>query len=115
MGSSTSKGNISTFMLVVSLLAILVIAVVITELMLTDGVRAGRYNNPNVASKVVRGTIYDRNGHQVYHRRNIATDDDWWDPAARRHPGGTYFYYFKAHGVTIHTQHTGVIEVLRDK
>ena len=60
-------------------------------------------------------TIYDRNGHQVYHRRNIATDDDWWDPAAHRHPGGTYFYYFKAHGVTIHTQHTGVIEVLRDK
>ena len=57
-------------------------------------------------------TIYDRNGHQVYHRRNIATDDDWWDPAAHRHPGGTYFYYFKAHGVTIHTQHTGVIEVL---
>ena len=60
-------------------------------------------------------TIYDRNGHQVYHRRNIATDSDWWDPAARRHPAGTYFYYFKAHGVTIHTQHTGVIEVLRDK
>ena len=60
-------------------------------------------------------TIYDRYGHQVYHRRNIATDSDWWDPAARRHPAGTYFYYFKAHGVTIHTQHTGVIEVLRDK
>ena len=60
-------------------------------------------------------TIYDRNGHQVYHRRNIATDSDWWDPAARRAPAGTYFYYFKAHGVTIHTQHTGVIEVLRDK
>ena len=57
-------------------------------------------------------TIYDRNGHQVYHRRNIATDDDWWAPATRRHPGGTYFYYFKAHGITIHTQHTGVIEVL---
>ena len=60
-------------------------------------------------------TIYDRNGHQVYHRRNIATDSDWWDPAARRHPAGTYFYYFKAHGVTIHTQHTGVIEVLSVK
>lgn len=65
MGSSTSKGNISTFMLVVSLLAIIVIAGVITELMLTDGVRAGRYNNPNVASKVVRGTIYDRNGRAL--------------------------------------------------
>ena len=60
-------------------------------------------------------TIYDRNGHQVYHRRNIATDTDWWDPAAHRHPAGTYFYYFKAHGITIHTQHTGVIEVLCDQ
>ena len=65
MGSSTSKGNISTFMLVIALLAILAIAAVITELMLTDGVRAGRYNNPNVASKVVRGTIYDRNGRAL--------------------------------------------------
>ena len=52
-------------MLVVSLLAIVLIAGVITELMLTDGVRAGRYNNPNVASKVVRGTIYDRNGRAL--------------------------------------------------
>ena len=59
--------------------------------------------------------IFDRTGHQVYHRHNIATEDDWWDPAARRHPGGTYFYYFKAHGVTIHTQHIGVIEVLTGK
>ena len=52
-------------MLVIALLAIIVIAAVITELMLTDGVRAGRYNNPNVASKVVRGTIYDRNGRAL--------------------------------------------------
>ena len=65
MGSSTSKGNISTFMLVIAVLAIVVIAAVVTELMLTDGVRAGRYNNPNVASKVVRGTIYDRNGRAL--------------------------------------------------
>ena len=59
--------------------------------------------------------IFDRTGRQVYHKHNIATEDDWWDPAARRHPGGTYFYYFKAHGVTIHTQHIGVIEVLTGK
>ena len=57
----------------------------------------------------------DRSGHQVYHHRNIATDDDWWNPAAQRAPSGTYFYYFKAHGINIHTQHTGVIEVLGDK
>ena len=60
-------------------------------------------------------TIYDRYGHCVYHKRNIATEADWWDPAAQRTPAGTYFYYFKAHGVNIWTQHRGVIEVLRDK
>ena len=60
-------------------------------------------------------TIYDRTGHQVYHKRNINNESDWWDPAAQRAPSGTYFYYFKAHGVNIWTQHRGVIEVLRDK
>ena len=60
-------------------------------------------------------TIYDRSGLQVYHHRNIASDDDWWKSAAQRAPSGTYFYYFKAHGVNIWTQHTGVIEVLSDK
>ena len=60
-------------------------------------------------------TIYDRTGHQVYHKRNISNDSDWWDPAAQRAPSGTYFYYFKAHGVNIWTQHRGVIEVLHDK
>ena len=60
-------------------------------------------------------TIYDRTGHCVYHKRNIANESDWWNPAAQRTPSGTYFYYFKAHGVNIWTQHRGVIEVLRDK
>jgi len=60
-------------------------------------------------------SIYDRTGRRVYHKVNIADEGDWWDPAAQRIPAGTYFYYFKAHGVTIHTQHTGVIEVLHDK
>ena len=52
-------------MLVIALLFLIIAAGVITELMLTDGVRAGRYRNPNVASKVVRGTIYDRNGRAL--------------------------------------------------
>ena len=60
-------------------------------------------------------TIYDRYGHCVYHKRNIATEDDWWDPSAQRAPAGTDFYYFNAHGVNIWTQHRGVIEVLREK
>ena len=59
-------------------------------------------------------TIYDRYGHCIYHKRNIATEADWWDPATQRAPAGTYFYYFKAHGVNIWTQHRGVIEVLRN-
>ena len=58
-------------------------------------------------------SIYDRTGRRVFHKVNISSDDDWWDPAAQRIPSGTYFYYFRAHGVTIHTQHTGVIEVLK--
>ena len=57
--------------------------------------------------------IYDRTGQLVFHAHNIATEDDWWDPAAQRAPDATYFYVFKAHGVTIHTMHQGVIEVLR--
>lgn len=60
-------------------------------------------------------TIFDRTGHVVYHRKNIARDDEWWDPGTDRIPSGTYFYIFKAHGVVIQTQHNGVIEVLREK
>ena len=60
-------------------------------------------------------SIYDRTGRRVYHKANIATQADWWDPAVDRIQAGTYFYYFKAHGVNIHTQHKGVIEVLRDE
>ena len=59
-------------------------------------------------------SIYDRNGRRVYQVQNIHDDSQWWDPNERHCPDGTYFYYFKAHGVNIWTQHTGVIEVLRD-
>ena len=49
-------------MLVVALLVITILIVVLAELMIADGVRSGKYSNPNVATHVVRGTIYDRNG-----------------------------------------------------
>ena len=62
MGSSTSKGNISVFLLVIALLVIVVLVVLLAELMISNGVRSGKYSNPNVATHVVRGTIYDRNG-----------------------------------------------------
>lgn len=37
----------------------------LTRLMVTDKTATGRYDNPNVASQVVRGTIYDRNGRAL--------------------------------------------------
>ena len=58
-------------------------------------------------------TIYNRDGRPIYHVQNIHDDSQWWDPAAHRIPAGTYFYFFKAHGIHIWTQHTGVIEVLK--
>ena len=65
MGSSTSKGNISTLLLVITLLVMLVAIGFLAELMVSDRVRAGKYVNPYVASQVVRGTIYDRNGRAL--------------------------------------------------
>ena len=49
-------------MLVVALLVIVMLVVILAELMISNGVRSGKYSNPNVATHVVRGTIYDRNG-----------------------------------------------------
>lgn len=49
-------------MTVIALIALLLLVGIIAELMATNGVRNGRYNNPNVASQVIRGTIYDRSG-----------------------------------------------------
>lgn len=60
-------------------------------------------------------SIFDRTGRMVYHRKNITRDEEFWDPGADNCPSGTYFYLFKAHGVTIQTHHSGVIEVLREK
>jgi len=52
-------------LLVVTLIAIIAVGCVLAELMISKGVRAGKYINPNVASQVVRGTIYDRNGRAL--------------------------------------------------
>ncbi len=65
MGSSTSKGNISTALLVLTLLSIAIVVGILAFIMITDGVPAGKYVNPNVATQVVRGTIYDRNGRAL--------------------------------------------------
>ena len=52
-------------MLTIAILVILVLVGVLAELMISNGVRTGKYNNPNVATHVVRGTIYDRNGRAL--------------------------------------------------
>lgn len=57
-------------------------------------------------------SIYNRHGRMVYHRRNIHDENDWWTPS-KHNPADTYFYYFKAHGVNIHTQHRGLIVLLK--
>ena len=84
MGSSTSKGNISTLLLVVTLLVIALCVAILAELMVSDRVRAGKYVNPYVASQVVSGTIYDRNGralaldvptHSVYVKTDLQNAD----------------------------------------
>lgn len=49
-------------MLVIAILVITVLIFILAELMISNGVRSGKYGNPNVATHVVRGTIYDRNG-----------------------------------------------------
>lgn len=65
MGSSTNKSNISSLMLFLSITALVIIALLIAVSMVFDGFSTGRYKNPVVASKVVKGTIFDRNGRAL--------------------------------------------------
>ncbi|MCF0262714.1 MAG: hypothetical protein HUK23_07370 [Sphaerochaetaceae bacterium] len=65
MASSTKKGNISNFMIIIAFSALIILLVIIAQMMLPNGIRAGKYNNPSVARQVIRGTIYDRNGRAL--------------------------------------------------
>lgn len=62
MSSSTNRGNISTLLFTLACIASAALVVVLARLMVGDGLRTGKYMNPNVATKVVGGTIYDANG-----------------------------------------------------
>lgn len=62
MSSSTNKGNISNLLFTLACIALTALVVVLARLMVGDGLRTGKYMNPNVATKVVGGTIYDANG-----------------------------------------------------
>lgn len=62
MSSSTNKGNISNLLFTLACITLAALVTVLARLMVGDGLRTGRYMNPNVATKVVGGTIYDANG-----------------------------------------------------
>lgn len=62
MTSSTNKGNISTLLFTLACIACIAFVTALARLMIGDGLKSGKYTNPNVATKVVGGTIYDSNG-----------------------------------------------------
>ena len=61
MSSSGQKGNNHTTFLIITAAIMLFLLGILGELMLTEGVRNGKYNNPRLAEKVVPGTIYGHN------------------------------------------------------
>lgn len=65
MASSRQKGNISRFLLTLSILVLIAVIMLFARSVLNFGVRSGKYTNPNVASRVIEGTVYDRNGRPL--------------------------------------------------
>ncbi len=62
MSSSSQKSNTAGFLTVVSILAIAALLVLAFHDVFSGEMRSGKYMDPQVASTVVEGTIYDRNG-----------------------------------------------------
>lgn len=62
MASSKQKGNIAPFLLFLSLVLFIAVLVVCAIYMFPDGIKSGKYTNPNVASKIVQGSVFDKNG-----------------------------------------------------
>lgn len=65
MTSSKQKGNIAPFLLVLTVLILAGLIGIGILYMLPDGIKSGRYNNPNIASTIIQGSIYDRNGRAL--------------------------------------------------
>jgi len=65
MSSVPQKGNISRVLLAVTLLAVITVLVLVAGRIFSFGVRSGKYVNPNVASHVVEGTVYDYSGRPL--------------------------------------------------
>lgn len=62
MSSKSEKGNISPFLLILAVIALISLYVSIAKLMIFRNIKSGKYKNPTVASRVIEGTIYDTNG-----------------------------------------------------
>lgn len=73
MGSSTNKGNISSLLFSLTWISLLLLVIFLAHLMVGSSSKAGKYNNPVVATSVVGGTIYDRN------KRALAMDVPQYD------------------------------------
>lgn len=65
MASSKQKGNIAPFLLFVSLVFFAIILVLGAVYMFPDGIKSGKYVNPNVATRVLQGSVFDRNGRTL--------------------------------------------------
>lgn len=65
MSSSRQKGNIAPFLLLISLVLFSVVIALLISYMLPHGIESGKYSNPVVATKVIPGTVYDRNGRAL--------------------------------------------------
>lgn len=65
MSSTQQKGNISRLLLTLGILALIAVLLLLAKTILNFGVKSGRYVNPNVASRVIEGTVYDRNGRSL--------------------------------------------------
>lgn len=65
MSSTQQKGNISRLLLTLGILALITVLLLLAKTILNFGVKSGRYVNPNVASRVIEGTVYDRNGRSL--------------------------------------------------
>lgn len=75
MSSSQQKGNISRLLLTLGILALVAVLFLLAKTILNFGVRSGRYMNPNVASRVIEGTVYDRNGRPLSMPVPVLDDD----------------------------------------
>ena len=86
MSSSQQKGNISRLLLTLGILALITVLMLLAKTILNYGVKSGRYVNPNVASRVIEGTVYDRNGRPLSMPVPVLNDEGEAVSRARTYP-----------------------------